>query len=244
MRPQVMGIVNVTPESVFGGHSADPADAIRLGRRLIGEGADVLDVSGMPKRGGVDPETEAARVLPVVEALAQDIPVCIGTTTGKVARAAVDAGASVISDQSGELSGLAAQLGVGWIVLHRPGSEAAGLTVREALDQSVAFLSSQANRAIAAGVEHVWIDPGLGFDRPPEQSLGLVANIGELVETGYPVLVSVSRKRFLGFDGDAALAAATWGLDRGAAMVRVHDVEATLQAVSVAVGPDPTVVAA
>ena len=236
MRPQVMGIVNVTPQSAFGGHSTDPAHAIGLGRRLVQEGADLLDVSGAPKGGGVDSATEAARVLPVVEALADEIPICVGTTSSEVAEAAIGAGASLLSDQSGELYQLAARKGAGWIVLHRPGSSAAGLGNREASDQTVAYLTAAARRALQAGVARVWIDPGLGFDRPPAQSLALLANIGELVETGYPVLVSASRKRFLDFDSTAALAAATWGLDSGAAMVRVHDVEATVQAIDVVVG--------
>jgi len=129
------------------------------------------------------------------------------------------------------------------IVVHRPGASAAQLSHGEALTQTVAYLTAVAERARSAGVRRIWIDPGLGFDRPPDQSLALLANIGDLVETGYPVLVSASRKRFLGFDDQAALAAATWGLDSGAAMVRAHDIEATLQAVTVVSGPQPVAVA-
>lgn len=243
MQPQVMGIVNVTPQSAFGGHSTDPADAIDLGRRLVRQGADLLDVSGVPKGGGVDSAIEAERVLPVVTALASETRVCIGTTSAAVAEAALDAGASVISDQSGELHEVAAKRRADWVVLHRPGALAAGLSGREAVDQTVSYLTTAARKAIDAGVGRVWIDPGLGFDRTPEQSLALLANIGELVATGYPVLVSTSRKRFLDFDDTAALAAATWGIDCGAAMVRVHDVEATVQALDVVRGPQPAVVA-
>jgi dihydropteroate synthase len=237
-----MGIVNVTPESAFGGHSDDPTDAIDLGRRLIADGADLLDVSGVRKSGGLDDGIEAERVLPVVRALAEEIPVSIGTTSQATAEAAVEAGASAISDQSGDLYPVAALHGVGWIVLHRPGGRAAALDGAGATAQTVSELTDAARTARDAGVEKVWIDPGLGFDRSPDQSLALLANIGELVATGYPVLVSASRKRFLGVDPESSIAAATWAMAAGAALVRVHDVAATVQARSV-IGGKPLVVA-
>jgi dihydropteroate synthase len=236
VRAQIMGIVNVTPESAWGGHSSDAPDAIALGRRVVAEGADLLDVSGVPKSGGVAAELEVERLLPVVEALAREAPICVSTTRQSVAEAVVAAGATVISDQSGVLYATAAGFGVGWIVVHRPGPSAADLTPREAIDQSLSYLTDKAGLALRAGVPDVWIDPGMGFDRPPEQSLALLANIGEFVATGYPVLVSASRKRFLPKFDETSLAAATWGLDSGCAMVRVHDVAATTQALSVVSG--------
>jgi dihydropteroate synthase len=236
VRAQIMGIVNVTPESAFGGHSSDAADAIALGRRLVAEGADLLDVSGVPKAGGVAADLELERLLPVVEVLAREASVCVSTTRQAVAKAVVAAGATVVSDQSGALHATAAGLGAGWIVVHRPGPSAAGLTPREAMDQALSYLTDKAGLARRAGISDVWIDPGMGFDRPPEQSLALLANIGEFVATGYPVLVSASRKRFLDQFDESSLAATTWALDRGAAMVRVHDVAATTQALSVVSG--------
>jgi dihydropteroate synthase len=246
-----MGILNVTPDSFSdGGKWLEPGQAVRRGHEMIDEGADIVDVGGESTRPGAVPvpdDVELDRVIPVVEALAGRVRVSIDTTKETVADAAVSAGATLINDVSASLWPVAARHGVGWVAMHRLGT-AATMQQRPHYDDVVAevtsMLAERAGKAVSAGVDEVWIDPGIGFGKSVEHNLSLLGALAGLVATGYPVLVGTSRKSFLGTltqrPGEpptpvdqrlpASLATATWALAQGARMVRVHDVAATVQA--------------
>jgi dihydropteroate synthase len=266
--PLVMGVVNVTPDSFSdGGRYIGHDDAVEHGRRLAAEGAAVVDVGGESTRPGaepVDPIEEQRRVLPVVAALAPLVRVSIDTRNASTARAAVDAGASIVNDISASLAPVAADLGVGWIAVHMKGDPR---TMQESpeYDDVVAevrdFLVERADAARAGGVDEVWIDPGFGFGKSLAHNLSLLARLDVLVATGYPVVVGLSRKWFLGrllANSDAravapplpglapaatsrattaddrlegSIAGAVFAVVQGADMVRVHDVRPTVDAV-------------
>jgi dihydropteroate synthase len=251
-----MGIVNVTPDSFSdGGRYLDHDAAIAHGRRLIDEGADVLDIGGESTRPGadaVDVDTELARVIPVVEALAPlGVRLSIDTTKPAVARAAVSAGATLINDVSASLEHVAAELGVGWIAMHRRGDPKTmqqQAHYDDVVHEVCRELAEAAARGRRAGVDEIWLDPGIGFGKTSRHNLTLLAHLDAVVALGYPVCVGVSRKRFLGellaasdgverVEGDdrreGSLAAATTALVAGATMVRVHDVRMTVHATRV-----------
>jgi len=256
-RPLVMGILNVTPDSFSdGGAWFEGTQAITRGHEMIAEGADIIDVGGESTRPGAEPvgaDEELRRVIPVIEALAGEVRVSIDTTKHAVAEAAVDAGATLINDVSASLWPVAADRGVGWVAMHRQGT---ALTMQrdprydDVVDEVSAFLVERAGQARSAGVDDVWIDPGIGFGKTADHNLDLLAGLDVLVARGFPVLVGTSRKSFLGMiaplaDGTAtpvgerlpaSLATATWAMVQGARMVRVHDVAATVQAAAL-VGP-------
>lgn len=257
-----MGILNVTPDSFSdGGRFADPAAALAHGRALAAEGAHWIDVGGESTRPGAAPvpeDEELRRVVPVVEALAADgLAVSIDTRKPAVARAAVAAGARMVNDVSASLGDVAAELGVAWVAMHAQG-EPATMQIDPRYDDVVAevhdHLVARAEAARAAGVPEVWIDPGIGFGKTMAHNLELLAHLDVLVGTGYPVLIGTSRKAFLGHltgrsdgaDGptpvddrlEGSVATAAWALAAGAAMVRVHDVRATVQAAAVIGGHD------
>jgi dihydropteroate synthase len=223
-RPLVMGILNVTPDSFSdGGRFLDHGAAIAHGRSLIADGADVIDVGGESTRPGaveVDIDTELARIVPVVGALAPEVRVSVDTTKPEVARAAVAAGATLVNDVSASLWPLAAELGVGWVAMHRRGTPATMQTLTDYDDvvaEVLAELSTVAARARDAGVAEVWIDPGIGFAKTADQNLALLAHLERFVDTGLPVLVGTSRKAFIGAahaDSDQA------GRARGRSVVR------------------------
>jgi dihydropteroate synthase len=179
-------------------------DAIEHGRQLIAEGAAVVDVGGESTRPGaepVDPIEEQRRVLPVVAALASLVRVSIDTRHASTARAAVEAGATIVNDISASLATVAAELGVGWIAAHMQGDprtmqDSPGYhdVVTEVRD----FLVERADAARANGVDEVWIDPGFGFGKSLAHNLALLAHLDVLVATGHPVVVGLSRKAFLG----------------------------------------------
>lgn len=252
-----MGIVNVTPDSFSdGGRHDSAAAAIAHGLRLIAEGADLLDIGGESTRPGaaaVPAEEEMARVLPVIEGLANaGVPISIDTMKPAVARAAVAAGASLWNDVAaltapGALE-VAADLGCQVVLMHMRG-EPRTMQDDPSYDDVVAeveaFLLERAEAAVSAGValERIWLDPGIGFGKTVAHNLSLLAALPRLVDRGYPVLLGASRKRFiasldpLGTDADArlggSLAAALTGGQAGVAAVRVHDVRETVQALTV-----------
>ena len=250
-RALVMGILNVTPDSFSdGGSWLDPKLAIRRGHEMIAEGADIVDVGGESSRPGavdVPVDEELRRVLPVVEALSHHVRVSVDTVKEQVAEAAVAAGATLVNDVSASLWPVAARHGVGWVAMHRKGTP---LTMQDdpRYDDVVAevrdLLAERAAVARHAGVTEVWIDPGIGFGKSVDHNFELLAHLDVLVAIGHPVMVGTSRKGFLGAlaagpDGVPApvadrlpgsLATATWALQQGAGMVRVHDVAATVQA--------------
>jgi dihydropteroate synthase len=202
-----MGVVNVTPDSFSdGGCWPDPASAIVHARTLVADGADIIDVGGESTRPGADPvdaETEAARVVPVVEALAPIVRVSVDTMTPSVAEQAVAAGATIVNDVSGslELAAVAAAHDVTWVCMHMQGTPRT-MQERPRYDDVVAevraFLVERAEAGRALGVRDVWIDPGIGFGKTTEHNLTLLAHLDELVATGLPVAVGTSRKSSMG----------------------------------------------
>ncbi len=252
-----MGVVNVTPDSFSdGGRYLDPARAVDHGRTLVAEGADVVDVGGESTRPGAEPvptEEEQARVLPVVAALSPHVRVSIDTRSEVVAEAAIGVGATLLNDVSASLHGVAAAHGVGFVAMHMLGAPSTMQReprYHDVVAEVTAFLVERADLARQAGVEEVWIDPGIGFGKTTAHNLALLAGLDVLVATGFPVLVATSRKRFLGqllaqADGtsepvptddriEGSVATAVWSYAAGAAMVRAHDVAATVAAARVA----------
>ncbi len=238
-----MGVLNVTPDSFSdGGRWLDPEAAVTHGLRMVAEGADVIDVGGESTRPGAEPvpvDEELRRVLPVVEALAGHVRVSIDTRKAEVAEAAIEAGASLVNDVSASLAPVAAAGGAGWVAMHMQGDPRT-MQQAPAYDDVVAEVRAfLVERAASSGVEEVWIDPGIGFGKTLEHNLTLLRRLGELVDTGFPVVVGTSRKAFLGrLTGgagvddrvEASIATAAWSLSQGAAMVRVHDVAPTVAA--------------
>jgi dihydropteroate synthase len=260
-RPLVMGVVNVTPDSFSdGGEFLDPERAVEKGLMLAAAGADVVDVGGESTRPGatpVDEREELRRVIPVIEALARELPVevriSVDTTKTAVAESAVEAGASLVNDVSATLWETAAESGAGWVAMHMQGiPETMQVSPRytDVVSEVHGFLLERAARAVAAGVDEVWVDPGIGFGKTKDHNLALLRHLPELAGEGFPVLVGTSRKGFLGAIAPSAgrvpapledrlvasLATATWAMLAGASMVRVHDVAPTVQAATL-VGP-------
>jgi dihydropteroate synthase len=251
-----MGILNVTPDSFSdGGMHDDPASAVIWGERIIAEGASILDVGGESTRPGAEPMSataELARVRPVVGRFAGDpIPVSIDTRHAQVARACVDAGASIINDVSGfrdrAMVDVAAGCDAGVVVMHmlgEPGNMQQSPRYNDVVLEVGGYLLAQAAVLEAAGVsrERIAIDPGFGFGKTLSHNLELLERLSEIVELGYPVVVGLSRKRFLGeitgVDEPAeriggSIAAALAAVRAGASVVRAHDVGATVQALAV-----------
>jgi dihydropteroate synthase len=259
--PAVMGIVNVTPDSFSdGGRFLAPDDAIAHGLRLVAEGADLLDVGGESTRPGSDPvraDVELARVLPVIEALAAraGVPISIDTTKASVARAALAAGASMVNDVSAfrgdpDMAAVVAEAGVAVCLMHmlgRPKTMQDDPRYDDVVSEVAAFLAERARAAEAAGVDRacICVDPGFGFGKTADHNLALLRRLDAIAAVGYPVLVGVSRKRFVGalarserFD-DAARVAGTVAANvaafaRGGWMFRVHDVLANRAGLAVA----------
>ncbi|HEX3981660.1 MAG TPA: dihydropteroate synthase [Acidimicrobiales bacterium] len=251
MRPLVMGVLNVTPDSFSDGSLyLDPERALERGLAMVAEGADLVDVGGESSRPGAEPVSEVEecrRVVPVIEALAPHVRVSVDTVKPGVAEAAVAAGATLVNDVSAALWPVAAAHGVGWVAMHMQGTPATmqdDPRYGDVVAEIRSFVLARAREASAAGVGEVWIDPGIGFGKTAAQNLSLLHHLPELAGQGFPVLVGTSRKSFLGrlaadVDGRPApvderlagsLSTATWAMLAGAAMVRVHDVAATVQA--------------
>ncbi|GAB2662351.1 dihydropteroate synthase [Prescottella soli] len=264
-RPIVMGVLNVTVDSFSdGGRFLDRDVAVEHGLNLHRLGVDIVDVGGESTRPGaarVDPEVEAARVAPVIAALAAEgVTVSVDTMRASVAQAAIEAGVSIVNDVSGgradaDMARVVADAGVPWILMHwRPAGEfvhAGGSThyddvVRDVRDE----LMVQVDAAVAAGVDPkaLVLDPGLGFVKEPDHNWQLLHRLPELVELGFPVLIGASRKRFLGslladVDGTvrppagrevATAVISALAATHGAWGVRVHDAQASLDAIAVA----------
>lgn len=251
MRPLVMGVLNVTPDSFSdGGRWFEPEAAVAHGLEMVAEGADVIDVGGESTRPGAQPVAEAeeaARVVDVVAALAPHVRVSIDTRKPAVARAAVGAGATLVNDVSASLWPVAAECGVGWVAMHmqgEPRTMQSNPRYGDVVAEVCSFLVERAGAARTAGVAEVWIDPGIGFGKTTAHNLSLLRRLDLLVDTGLPVVVGTSRKAFLGrLAGDAltgeaptgdrlegSVASAAWAMAHGAAMVRVHDVGPTVAA--------------
>ena len=254
-RPLVMGVVNVTPDSFSdGGRFLDPEAAIDHARRLIGEGADIVDVGGESTRPGarpVDAAEELQRVLPVIRALRDEsVPVAVDTLKPEVMRAAIAEGASIVNDVyalrvPGALDAVSAS-DAGICLMHmqgEPRTMQAAPHYEDVVREVKAFLRERMAAAASAGIagDRVAVDPGFGFGKTVGHNLELLRRLPELVELGAPVLVGLSRKSTLGaITGRpaserlaASLAAALLAVLRGATIVRVHDVAATRDALAV-----------
>lgn len=256
-RPRVMGIVNVTPDSFSdGGRHADAAAAIAHGLALVAEGADLLDVGGESTRPGAAPvpvEEELRRVLPVVEGLvaASAVPVSIDTSRPEVMRAAVAAGAGMINDVralhgEGALDAAAA-LGVPVCLVHmqgEPGSMQEAPHYDDVIAQVHRFLAERVFACEMAGIDRrrLVLDPGFGFGKTLEHNLALLAGLDRFADLKLPILAGLSRKRMIGtLTGQdepgqrlhGSVAAAVLAAERGAGILRVHDVAATVQALAV-----------
>jgi dihydropteroate synthase len=260
-RSLVMGIVNVTPDSFSdGGRFLAPDAAIAHARRLIAEGADLVDLGAESTRPGAEPvpaEEQIRRLLPALEALAADgACVSVDTASAAVARRALAAGAAVVNDVSAlgdpEMPGVVAEAGAGLVLMHMRGTPRTmqqdphyGDAAREVREWLGARLAGARRAGIAA--ERVALDPGIGFGKTPRHNFELLARLEELAALGRPVLVGVSRKSFLGKQEgeglpdlppdqrlDGGLAATAVAVFLGARIVRTHDVAATVRAVRIA----------
>ena len=258
----VVGVLNVTPDSFSdGGRYTDLAAAVEHGVEMRGQGADLVDVGGESTRPGadrVDAATEAARVVPVIRELARaGVPLSVDTTRAAVAEAALAAGATIINDVSGgladpDMAGVVAAAGCPWILMHWRGHSRT-LSQLARYDDVVAEVRAELLErvavAAAAGVEprRLILDPGIGFAKDATHNWTLTRHLDELIALGYPVLFAASRKSYLGRllagpDGEprpvgaraaATLATSVLAFAAGAWGVRVHDVEATVDALAV-----------
>lgn len=257
-RPAVMGILNVTPDSFSdGGRYLAVEDAVAHGLRLLAEGADVLDVGGESTRPGAQPVSEAEerqRVLPVIEELLRREPsalVSVDTRRASVADAALAFGASLVNDVSAagdpRMLEVVARHGAAIVLMHMRGVPAtmqADTRYRDVVAEVHEFLGERAQAAEAAGVSRhrILLDPGIGFGKDVDGNLRLLRAVADLAALGYPVVVGASRKSFIGaLTGapvDARLPGSLAAVSRLAALprtvVRVHDVAATVQFLTVA----------
>jgi len=256
MKPKLMGVVNVTPDSFSdGGMYLDPEAAVAHGRELVAQGAEILDVGGESTRPGaaeVSEEEELRRVLPVVEGLAGVATVSVDTSKLGVAEAALDAGASIVNDVTAmrrdpEIGGLCAERGVGLVLMHMlgdPRTMQVDPHYDDVVDEVKAFLAERLEVAVAAGVdeERIWLDPGIGFGKALEHNLELLRRLGELRSLGRPLVIGTSRKSFLGKIDDSpvdrrmggTIASSVLAAAEGADVLRVHDVAEVAQALKLA----------
>lgn len=257
-RPLVMGILNVTPDSFSdGGDFISPDAALERARQMVGEGADIIDVGGESTRPGAAPvslEQELERVIPVIEAISRELPVPVSIDTSKagVMSGAVSAGAGLINDVAalrgeGALE-VAAKSGVPVCLMHMQGGPR---TMQESPEyQDVVsdirqFLGERIKACQAAGIsrDRIVLDPGFGFGKTLGHNLELLRRLEEFSDIGLPLLVGISRKSMIGaLLGDVpvterlygSLAAAVLAVERGAGILRVHDVKPTVDAIRVA----------
>jgi dihydropteroate synthase len=251
-RPRVMGIVNATPDS-FSDGGRDAAAAIAHCDQLLREGADILDIGGESTRPGArtpSAEEELARVLPVLRhALGLGVPVSLDSSEPAVIRAALELGVDIVNDvralqRPGALPAVAAHPCAGVCLMHmqgEPGTMQATPRYADLMSEVAAFLAARRDAAIAAGIgaDRIVLDPGIGFGKAVEHNLELLARQAQLLALGQPLLVGWSRKstlgavtgRAVGERQTASVAAALMAIERGARIVRVHDVAATVDAV-------------
>ena len=257
-RPSVMGVVNVTPDSFSdGGVHLRAEDAVAAARRMLAEGAALVDVGGestRPGSRGVSLDEELRRIVPVLEALEGRVAVSIDTAKAEVARRALALGADLVNDVTAlrgepELASVVAESGAYLCLMHMQG-EPRTMQVDPRYDDVVddvkAFLADRLAFAVREGIaeERICVDPGIGFGKTVEHNFELLRRLDELTELGRPLVVGFSRKRSLGrLLGDpeattgplaASLAAGVAAYERGATILRVHDIEEHVQALTVA----------
>ncbi|WP_300540723.1 dihydropteroate synthase [Maricaulis sp.] len=255
--PFIMGVLNVTPDSFSdGGQWIDQEAAVCRALEMLNNGADIIDIGGESTRPGAKPVPEAEelkRVIPVIRALRERTAARISIDTFKpaVARAAIEAGADIWNDvmalrHEGAVE-TAAELGVPVILMHMSGTPQTmqkNPQYEDVVSDVCDFLTERADIAMGAGVtaDSIWLDPGIGFGKSLDHNLALMHDLDQVIALGYPVLFGASRKRFIAAIDDGAaeterlggsLAAALRAAQAGVAMVRVHDVRMTVQALKV-----------
>ncbi len=256
--PLVVGILNVTPDSFSdGGDFLDPEAAASHAAAMLDEGAEIIDVGGESTRPGSDPvgqEDEIRRVIPVIEEILSTCPgavISVDTYRSGTAEAALEAGASLVNDVSAlradpRMASVVAQAGCPVVLMHMKGEPKTMQrepryedVVREVRD----FLARRAEYAVAAGVEDVVVDPGIGFGKNLGHNLALLHDLDAIVDLGFPVLLGASRKRFIGRITGVqearervfgTVATTVLAYERGARLFRVHDVRANREALAVA----------
>ncbi|MEM7027864.1 MAG: dihydropteroate synthase [Pseudomonadota bacterium] len=260
-KPLIMGILNVTPDSFSdGGKYTDLENAIRHGKQMIDEGADIIDIGGESTRPGsarVKSEEQIKRVVHIIEAISETIPehvsISIDTTLSDVAEAALHAGASIVNDVSGgnddkSIIDLCVDQNCPYIIMHMlgsPGTMQDNPEYDDVVNDIESFLTSRAEYCLDKGIkkENLCIDPGIGFGKTREHNLLLLKNLDKYVATGYPVLLGTSRKRFMGTICEvntpeelvgATAATTALGVANGVKIFRVHDVKPNRQAADVA----------
>ena len=253
-----MGVVNVTPDSFFdGGVNLDSADAIASARGMVAEGAAIVDVGGESTRPGAEPvplDEELRRVAPVLEAGGAELPVSIDTAKSEVARLAVALGAEMVNDVTAlrgdpDMAEAVAESGAYLCLMHmqgEPRTMQSKPTYEDVVAEVASFLEGRLAFAVAAGVaeERICLDPGIGFGKTVEHNFELIRRLDELTALGRPVVVGFSRKSSLGrILGDpeattgplsASIAAAVAAYERGATILRVHDVREHVEALAAA----------
>jgi dihydropteroate synthase len=257
-RPSVMGIVNVTPDSFSdGGVNFQADDAIAAARRMAAEGAAIVDVGGESTRPGAEPisaDEELRRVMPVLEAVAGEVPTSIDTAKAEVARRALEVGAELVNDVTAlradpELPAVVAEADAYVCLMHMQG-EPRTMQLEPRYDDVVsevaAFLEERLRFAVDRGIreDRICVDPGIGFGKTVDQNFELVRRLDEIAAIGRPVVVGFSRKSSLGrVLGDpeaktgplsASIAAAVAAYERGATILRVHDVKEHVEALTAA----------
>lgn len=248
-RTHIMGILNVTPDSFSdGGLYADPARALDHAREMVSQGADIIDIGGESTRPGSDPlteEEESNRIIPIIERCSSElmVPISVDTYKSSVAKKALQAGAGIVNDISGlrfspDMAQVVADHGAAVVIMHIKGTPRdmqVNPVYGDVIGEIIEYLDESAGIALKAGVarNRIMVDPGIGFGKTLEHNLAILDRLDEFRVLGFPIVLGTSRKRFIGavldiaepkdrIEGSAATVAL--GIQRGARIVRVHDV--------------------
>jgi dihydropteroate synthase len=248
-RTHIMGILNVTPDSFSdGGHYTDAAQALLHARAMTADGADIIDIGGESTRPGAAPvseEEELRRIIPIIERLSSEltVPISVDTYKSSVAKKAIKAGAGIVNDISGlrfspDMADVVADSDAAVVIMHIKGTPRdmqQNPVYDDVIGEIMAYFEEGIRIAVKAGVDHdkIFIDPGIGFGKTLEHNLSLLDRLDEFRALGKPIVLGTSRKKFIGtildipapeqrVDGTAATVAL--GIERGARVVRVHDV--------------------
>ena len=255
-RPLIMGVINVTPDSFSGGGKpVSTRSSVALAKKLIAEGADIIDIGGESTRPGAAPvsvKDELARVIPVIESLTRlhpRIPVSVDTSKPEVAQAALSAGAVIINDVTGlshpAMVELAVRTQAHVVIMHMkgvPGNMAKKARYGDVVAEVTTWLANRANELESHGVKKIILDPGIGFAKTASHNLSILDRLDTIVALGYPVLIGASRKSFIGKILDKPVeerevgtqAVTAIAVMKGASIIRVHDVAGNIQAAKIA----------
>jgi len=249
----IMGILNITPDSFSGDGITDTEEAIKRAKKMVSEGADIIDVGGESSRPGskaLSADEELKRIEPVINKLVQEvnIPISVDTYKPEVAERCLEMGASMINDIYGlkneELISVIAKYNAPVVIMHmqgNPNNMQNNPNYDNVVEDIYNFFENQINKAKKAGINNIIIDPGIGFGKTPDNNLEILRNLEKFKTLGYPLFLGVSRKSFIEkISGvsveqrlEGSLAAATCGIMNGANIVRVHDVYHTKIAIEI-----------